>query len=202
MRTIAVALAAVIVLAACSAAPGTTQQPTGQATASAPSGTATLPAATGTPPASAPPAGGTQTVSVTLTGGPDAGTYTGTDNPNCSLGLSGANTWGTQFSIIGAGQEQLSSFQLVAPEGGVPDPESMFGGTVFLMTVTIGPFEGTGSRAYEIAIYTEDSDKPTTGYGAADVTDNGATAVIHATGGTYDGVAIDATVTCPSVTRA
>jgi hypothetical protein len=69
----------------------------------------------------------------------------------------------------------------------------------FQMTVTIGPFLEAGARNYEVKLAEDDSES--SGEGSAEVIDNGSTAVIHATGTTADGVGIDATVNCPSVTR-
>jgi len=132
----------------------------------------------GTP---APNPGGDATATVILTGGPDAGTYTASGNPNCSDGLVGAGIWGAQFSIDAA-DGQLSSIQVVAPDAGVEDAH-------FSLSVTIGPLlSGTTYSRLD-------------GDGASQVTDNGSTAVIHATGTTDEGVAIDATVVCPAVFR-
>lgn len=185
--------------AACGgAAPGGTQPAATGTTI----GQATPTGAGSTPGVTAPPAGGAQTVSVTLTGGADAGTYTGTDNPNCSVGIVGEGGWGTQYSVQSAAANQLSSVQLVNPAPGTEDdPDSMFSGTKFLLTIVIGPLFDPSARTYEVLVVTENSDKETSGSGSAQVTDNGATAVIHAVGTTADGVGIDATVNCPSVTR-
>lgn len=172
--------------------------------------TASLPGAPATPPAGAspattpvqPPAAGAGTVSVTLAGGPDAGTYTGSDNPNCSFGLIGPGGWGVQYSISEAAADQLSSLQVVSAAPGMADDEdAFFEGTEFLMTVTIGTLFAEGSREYEVAVRTEAADEESSGTGSAQMTDNGSTAVLHATGTTADGVGIDATVNCPSVIR-
>jgi hypothetical protein len=149
----------------------------GQAT-SAPVQATPAPAQSTQPP---PNPGGGTTATVTLTGGPDAGTYGASGNPNCSYGLVSAGIWGAQFSID-AGEGQLSSIQIVAPDAGVEDAH-------FSLSVTIGPlFSGTTYSRLD-------------GDGASQVTDNGATAIIHATGTTDEGVAIDATVNCPGVFR-
>ena len=160
----------------------------------------------GTPPASAGASAqpGGSVATVTLTGGADAGTYTAAADiaPNCSEGIIGPDGWGVQLSNFAAGDKELGSIQLVSAAPGMADDEgAFFGGTVFLITVTIGPALGESSRNYEVGVYTDGSDKVTSGDGSATVTDNGATAVIHATGTTADGVAIDATINCPSVVR-
>jgi hypothetical protein len=165
-----------------------------------PTGAAASPSAGGTV---APPAGGS-VASVTLTGGADAGTYTAAADiaPNCSEGIIGPDGWGVQLSNFAAADKELGSIQLVSAAPGMADDEgAFFGGTVFLMTVTIGAALAESSRSYEIGVYTESSDKETSGEGSAQVTDSGTTAVIHATGTTADGVGIDATINCPSVTR-
>lgn len=148
---------------------------------------------------------GGSVATVVLTGGPDAGTYTAAADiaPNCSEGVVGPDGWGVQLSSSVAADNELGSIQLVAAAPGKADDENaFFKGTEYLITITIGPSLGETSRNYEVGVYTDSSDKETTGEGSAQVTDNGATAVIHATGTTADGVGIDATINCPSVVRA
>lgn len=141
-------------------------------------------------------AGGT-TVTVVLTGGSDAGTYTGSDDPKCTVGLIGPQAWGVQWSIDG-GPKQLSSVQLVsAAPGKADDPSAMFQGTVMLLSIGVGPL--LQGNTYEIDDKTDDSQDQ--GSGSVQVQDNGDTAVIHASGTTKDGVGIDATINCPSVSR-
>jgi hypothetical protein len=72
----------------------------------------------------------------------------------------------------------------------------MFNETSLLMTVTIGPL--LGGRTYEVSVKTDDS--PSEGDGSATIQEDSPT-VISATGTTADGVGIEATVTCPSVTE-
>jgi hypothetical protein len=139
---------------------------------------------------------------VTLTGGPDAGSYTASDNPHCSNGLVGPSGWGVQYSIEGAADDQMSSFQLVvAGEGESDNEDATFPGTVFLMTVRIGDFVTMENRNYEVAVRTDASDRESSGTGSGQINDGGSTAVITATGTTEDGVQIAATVTCPDVLR-
>jgi hypothetical protein len=195
-----VALAAVLGLAV--ACGGGTTVPSNSATAGLPTPTGI--AATPSAGATVPPAQGGSVATVTLTGGPDAGTYTAAADiaPNCSQGIIGPEGWGVQLSNFAAADKELGSIQLVsAAPGRADDDDAFFGGTEFLITITIGPALGEGSRNYEVGVYTEASDNETNGEGSAQVTDNGTTAVIHATATTEDGVGIDATVNCPSVTR-
>ena len=71
---------------------------------------------------------------------PDAGTYTGGESPNCSVGLAGEGLWGTQYSTMTAGAGQLSSIQMIIPPAGST--------AKFTMLVTIGPL--SGGNNYEI----------------------------------------------------
>ena len=176
-------VASLLVLVACVAACGggastltqrpSTAQPT-TAAATSPrrrTSSAATPGAATSEPATAAPAGGT-TVSVILTGGPDAGTYTATDNPLCSYGVAGTGVWGAQFSVDGA-PKKISVVQIVAPTSASGSD------TKFSSLVSIGPL--LTSTNYRL----DDTN------GSAQVTDNGATAVIHVTGTTEDGVGVE-----------
>jgi hypothetical protein len=162
----------------------------------APSEAATSGQPTSGQPASGQPAASGDVVKVVLTGGADAGTYTGGDDPNCTVGLIGPQAWGVQWSIEG-GPKQLSSVQLVSAAPGKADDPGMFQGTVMLLTIGVGPL--LNATTYEIDDKTDDSQD--LGSGSVQVQDNGDTAVIHATGTTKDGVGVDATINCPSVSR-
>ena len=207
MRKLIIGIAAVaFTVAACSGggAGPTGGTPTSAATPAVgqPTATAGQPTATTGQPSAAP---GGALVTVVLTGGPDAGTYSSSDaagGPNCSNGLIGPNGWGVQFSLAGVPDDQLSSLQMViAGEGEEDSEDATFPGTVLLMTVTIGDFLTEGNRIYEVAVRTDESDDESSGEGSADVADGGATAVITGTGTTSDGVQIAATVNCPSIIR-
>jgi hypothetical protein len=142
---------------------------------------------------------GSGTAVVVLSGGPDAGTYTGGDDPRCSQGIVGPGGWGTQYSSADVGDKGLGSIQIVsAAPGKENDPDAFMSGVTLLTTVTIGPSLGENSRDYEIRV---SSDDQATGTGTAQIADNGSTAVIHVTGTTADGVSMDVTVTCPTITR-
>ena len=181
MRSLLTVLALAALTAACGAS-GSTPAP-------ATSGTAlnglSTPPPVGVASAPAQQGGGATTVTVVLTGGGAPGTYTGTDDPNCSFGLV-PGAWGVQFSIASASAGQLSSVQLMDPT----NPASASGVTLL---VTVGPL--LGGVNYDM--------NPVSGGSAtATVNDNGSTAVIHATGTTPDGAKVDATINCPTVTRA
>jgi hypothetical protein len=131
-------------------------------------------------------------VSVTLTGGESAGSYTGTLDPGCALGFMGENVWSVNFVMFeGSGPGILSEAIIVAPPAEGSE-------TRLAMEVGIGPlFDTPDYKVYRIEPERSDFG----GTGTVEVTDNGATAVLHATGTTQDGVGIDMTVNCPSVTR-
>jgi hypothetical protein len=157
-----------------------TQAPGGQTTSPATQPPAATPAAA-TPAAPPPGGGGGDVATVVLTGGPDAGTYTASGNPFCSHGFVGTGIWGAQLTAEG-GDGELSQLQIVFPDAGVADAH-------LSLTLTIGPLmTGTTYRLFDV--------------GTGQATDNGNTAVLHVTGTTDEGVAVDVTVNCPSVTRA
>jgi hypothetical protein len=131
-------------------------------------------------------------VTVVLTGGPDAGTYSGSGEPNCANGFMGENVWSTNFNVFeGAGVDDLSEAILVyGPSTG--------DGQEVKASIGIGPlFDPEDFREYEI----DPSISDIGGTGSAEIQDGGSTAVIHFTGATDDAVGIDATVNCPSVAR-
>lgn len=192
MRAPALALSAAFVIAA--ACGGGTTTPTG---AAQPTG-GVQPTSAGQP-TSAPVQPGGTVATVVLTGGPDAGTYTGNAEPNCSYGLIGPEGWGVQYSTVDVPDNGLGSVQIVsAAPGRESDEGAFFDGVSFLMTVTIGPSLGENSRDYEVRVSDDDE---ASGTGSAQVQDNTSTAVIHATGTTEDGVTMDVTINCPSLTR-
>ena len=192
MRVAALVVLVVTVVACGGGGSPATQRPS---TAAAPSAAAASTAATAAPPTAAAtaapvtvapateaaPAGGT-TLTVVLTGGPDAGSYTATDNPLCSSGIVGTGVWGAQFSVDGA-PGKVSVVQIVAPTA-ASDPDEKFSSLVGigpLLTSTNYRLDSTNDQAQ--------------------VTDNGSTAVIHVTGTTEDGVGVEVTVNCPGVLR-
>lgn len=204
-RRAGLALVAVLSLAACTGGTGTTgsggvSSPSVAAASSAPAASQPLESA---PAASAGSAGGgggdggSETVRVVLTGGPDAGTYTATADPLCTNGVIGEGGWGVQYSTADlTGEKDFTSLQLVYYPDGPPAGEAMFGDTPLLVTVTIGPMlEG---RTYEISV--KEAAEESAGEGSVTVQD-GDRPVIEVSGTTDDGVGIEATINCPSVTR-
>ena len=190
MRSALITLACTALLAAAcgGGGPATTTQPVGATEppigqTSAPQPTQAPPAATDVPPAttSEPPPATGDVATVTLTGGPDAGTYNATGNPNCSDGFVGTGVWGAQL-IDESGTSELTTIQMVIPEEGIEDAH-------LNLSVTIGPvLSGTTYSLFDV--------------GTGDITDNGSSAVLHINGTTDEGVTIDATVNCAFITRA
>ena len=200
-RTVVISFLLSAVLAACGGGGAATTGPGGQTTA--PGQPTTGGVATSQPSSGQPaPQPGAGTVTVVVTGGDDAGTYTGTDNPNCTYNFFAPDTWGAQYSITEAGPDDLSSVQMVhRPNGGGSD-EDMFPGVATLVTVAFGDLlDSTTYREYEVELRADDEESDIGGEGEMTVNDAGSTAVLHFIGTTVDGVGIDATVNCPSVTR-
>jgi hypothetical protein len=199
MRSISVGIVfSALLVGACAGgtAPGGSGAP---ATPGAQPTDAAQPSAAG--PQSAPPAQpGGSVATVVLTGGPDAGTYTGNAEPNCSQGLIGPEGWGVQYSTVDVDENGLGSVQIVSAAPGMEDHEdAFFDGVSFLMTVTIGPSLGENSRDYEVEVSDGDD---ASGTGSAQIQDNGSSAVIRATATTEDGVTMDVTINCASIVRA
>ena len=186
------ALLAALVAAGCGGGGVNPTATPGPGQSTAPPGAPSPSSLVSTPP-TAPPAVGGTTVSVTLTGGASAGSYTGTLDPGCALGFMGENVWSVNFVMLtGSSPGVLSEAIIVSPpaEGG----ESRLA-----IEVGIGLLYDTAAGYKSYRIEPERSDFR--GTGTVEVTDNGATAVLHATGTTQDGVGIDMTVNCPQVTR-
>jgi hypothetical protein len=186
-----------VFLAACGGGGTATTAPGGQTTAPGQPTTGAEP--TQGQPAPQPGAG---TVAVVLNGGADAGSYTGSENPNCTYNFFSPDTWGVQYSLTEVTAEQFSSLQVVHRPTGGGDDGDMFAGVGTLVTVGFGSIlDAENYRTYEVEIRTDDEESDIGGTGTMQVNDGGSTAVLHFTGTTADGVGIDATVNCPSVTR-
>jgi len=120
---------------------------------------------------------------VILTGGPTPGSYVGSANPNCSFGFLGPGVWGISYADD-TGGSGITGVVLVS------QPADS-GGVGFSISVTIG------TSALYTVLSAGGSPTP-----SMQVTDNGATAVIHVSGGTLDGTGtVDVTVNCPSIVR-
>lgn len=132
-------------------------------------------------------------ITVTLTGGPNAGTYTATSaETTCSEGLTGDNSFGNQYSAKGKADNVLSSLQLI-----IDDKNAAKQGTdKFSVEVKFGKL--LGGKSY--SINTRDNSKE--GSGTATLTESGSTKTVVIEGKTADGVGISATITCQHVMTA
>lgn len=132
------------------------------------------------------PAAMASEIKVTLTGGANAGIYTVTSaNPTCSMGLTGKNSFGNQYSVEGKKANELSSVQMI-----IDDADAAKKGTdKFMITISFGElFKG---KSYEI--------KENSGSGTATLSESGSTKTVSVEGKTKDGVGISATIICNSV---
>ena len=133
-----------------------------------------------------------ETVHVVIDNGPNAGTYQGeTDRGGCSAGLTGAGSFGNQFSVPKAKDPKLfNSLQLI-----VPNAKAAASGTHdFELHVGFGPIM---NRSAEYVIVT----KKGQGSGTVTVADHGATAMVTFEGTTAAGVKLHGTIDCKSVLR-
>jgi len=133
-----------------------------------------------------------ETVHVVIDNGPNAGTYDGeTDRGGCSAGLTGAGSWGNQFSLPKEQDpKKFNSLQLI-----VPDAKAAASGThEFELHVGFGPIL---KRSAEYEILT----KKGKGSGTVTVADHGATAIVTFEGTTAAGVKLHGKIDCKSVLR-
>lgn len=136
-------------------------------------------------------------ISVTLTGGANAGTYhVASKETTCSEGLTGDNSFGNQYSEKGKADNELSSLQLI-----IDDKNAAKSGTnVFYLKVAFGKI--LQGKAYEINGGSSTIDMPKSGSGKATLSVSGSTKTVTIEGKTADGVGISATIKCNSVITA
>ena len=133
-----------------------------------------------------------ETVHVVIANGPNAGTYDGeTDRGGCSAGLTGAGSFGNQFSLPKEKDpKKFNSLQLI-----VPNAKAAASGTHdFELHVGFGPIM---NRSAEYVIVT----KKGQGSGTVTVADHGPTAMVTFEGTTAAGVKLHGTIDCKSVLR-
>lgn len=138
-------------------------------------------------------AAGTE-ITVTLTGGPNAGTYTASSaDPTCSEGLTGANSFGNQYSVKGKADNEFSSLQLI-----IDNKDAAKKGTdQFYIKVAFGKI--LQGKKYEINGGTSFLTLAKTGSGKATLMESGSAKTVVVEGKTADGVGISATIKCNSV---
>lgn len=135
------------------------------------------------------------TISGTLTGGANAGSFSATSvDPTCSMGLTGPKSFGNQYSVGGKADKEFSSLQLL-----VDDYDAAKKGTdKFYIKVAFG--KRLMGKSYEFS----NSDNAIAGKkqgsaGKLTVKENGSSKTVTVTGKTADGVVINATIVCNSV---
>ncbi len=133
-------------------------------------------------------------ITVKITGGANAGTYTATSTETtCSMGLTGDKSFGNQYSVNGKSDKEFSSLQLI-----VDDYDAAKAGTdKFLITVEFGKLlMGT---SYTIDTQSDDAKK---GSGHLTIKESGNEKTVTIEGKTEDGVEISATLVCDAVMTA
>ena len=132
---------------------------------------------------------------VVLVGGKNAGTYDAAPTTfGCSANATGPGSFGNQLSDTKGDPTKFNSLQLI-----IPDAKAAAAGTKeFQVLVGFGPLM---KRTAEYEVNTLKDEKKKTGSGTVTLKDAGKTAQITIAAVTKDGVKINATVSCLSVTR-
>lgn len=136
-------------------------------------------------------------ITLQITGGANAGSYAASsDEPTCSMGLTGPKSFGNQYSVNGKADNEFSSLQLI-----VDDYDAAKAGTdKFYIKVSFGKvLEG---KAYEINGSDNSLAGKKQGSGKLTLAESGNTKTATITGKTTDGVTIDATLICNAVVTA
>ncbi len=195
------ALAVALALAACGGASTPATKTPGAATSAPGGGTpaggtpavgtpsGSTPAGQTTQPTSQPQGGGT--ISVTLASGPDAGTYTGGADPHCSFGFVSPGVWGVAYVDPAGAPGSLGAANVITQAAAQGDASLPFSADVTIGAQFVGNNYGLIRDAGDATQ-------------SINITDNGATAVIHVVGTTTvgtTGIGLDMTVNCPSVIR-
>jgi hypothetical protein len=138
-----------------------------------------------------------ETAHVVVTGGPHAGRYDATGTRGgCSAGLNGPGSWGSQLSALtDQDPTHLTGLLLIVPDGRA----AASGSKEFLLTVAFGPLL---KRSGEYKVDARKGVKPTLGSGVVTVKDDGATGQVTFRATTDDGIQLEGTIDCKTVTRA
>ena len=136
---------------------------------------------------------GSTQITVTITGGANAGTYTATSaEPTCSMGLTGPKSFGNQYSVSGKAANEFSSLQLI-----VDDYRAAKSGTEkFYIKVAFGKI--LQGAAYEINGSENSLAGKKQGSGKLTLMESGNSKTVHAAGKTAAGIAIIVDITCLS----
>lgn len=136
-------------------------------------------------------------ISVTLTGGDNAGTYhVISKDPTCSEGLTGENSFGNQYSEKDKADNELSSLQLI-----IDDKNAAKNGTS-KFSVSIGFGKILEGKTYNISTLDNNSGFKPSGSGKATLMESGNTKTVVIVGKTADGVGISATLICNKIMTA
>lgn len=136
-------------------------------------------------------------ISVTLTGGANAGAYhVISKETTCSEGLTGDNSFGNQYSEKDKKDNELSSLQLIIDNKDVATK----GTDKFSISVGFGKL--LGGKTYSINTRDNNSGMKSEGSGKATYTENGGSKTVTIEGKTADGVGISATLVCNKIMTA
>ena len=136
-------------------------------------------------------------ITVTLTGGANAGTYhVMTKDPTCSEGLTGDNSFGNQYSEKDKADNELSSLQLI-----IDDKNAAKKGTD-KFSISVGFGKLLGGKTYDISTRDNNTGFKPEGSGKATLTENGGTKTVVIEGKAADGVGISATIICNKIMTA
>ena len=137
-----------------------------------------------------------ESVHLVVTGGPHAGTWdASTDKGGCSAGLTGAGSWGNQFSQPKEKDpKKFNSLQLIVPDA----KKASSGSKDFFMMFRFGSILFTNT---EITIETRPAEAKKKGSGTVTIDDKGATARVMFNVTSADGVKFEGAIDCKSVTR-
>ncbi len=129
---------------------------------------------------------------VTLTGGPNAGTYTASSgSQTCSVGANGEDVWSSQF-VDDTASSGLGSMQVMIPG----EERARQGTQTFYFAIVLGNFMQGTDYVIETRPQTQNA-----GGGTARVVDTGESATITVDGATRDSVQIHAEIRCRDVRR-
>lgn len=137
-----------------------------------------------------------ETVHLTITGGPNAGTWdAASERGGCTYGFAGPGSWGNQLSNPkDKDPKKFNSLQLIVPDA----KKAAAGAKEFYLTIGFGPLL---QRSAEYKIETRPAEPKRTGSGTVTVADHGTTGKVTFDVATAEGVKIQGTIDCLSVMR-
>ncbi|MDQ6611717.1 MAG: hypothetical protein M3Y64_04730 [Gemmatimonadota bacterium] len=134
-------------------------------------------------------------VHLVFVGGPNAGTYEAVGTrAGCSANATGPGSFGNQLSDPKGAPNKFNSLQLIVPDA----KKAATGTSEFQVIFGFGPLM---HRTKEYTVNTLPETKKKVGSGTVKVTQSGASATIDIAAVTADGVKINGTINCLTVTR-